>query len=183
MNLIDNILKINYGFTKKRDINSSKIYKYPYKKIAIITCMDTRLINFLEPALGINRGDAIIIKIAGNIISNNFNDIIRSLLICIYQFNIKDIIIIGHYDCGMHSISSTSLINKMLDNNINIEKIKLIKEDLISWINKFSNPKDNVIQSVNNIINNSIIPENIFVHGMLIDPNSRKIDILINGYE
>ena len=183
MNLIDNILKINYEFTKKGDINASKISKYPCKKIAIITCMDTRLIDFLEPALGINRGDAIIIKTAGNIVSNDFNDIIRSLLICIYQFNIKDIIVIGHYDCGMHSVSSTLLINKMLDNNINIEKINLIKEDLFSWINNFSNPKNNVIQSVNNIINNPIIPKNIFVHGMLIDPNSGKIDILINGYK
>ena len=62
MNIIDNILQINNEFTSKIKINSLKKSKYPQKKLAIISCMDTRLIDFLEPALGIHRGDAKIIK-------------------------------------------------------------------------------------------------------------------------
>lgn len=183
MNIIDNILQINNEFTHKIKINSSKFSKYPKKELVIISCMDTRLTEFLEPALGIHRGDAKIIKTAGNIITNDFNDIIRSLLICIYQFNIKDIIVIGHYDCGMHTTSVESLINKMLYSDINVNEIKKIKKDLISWINSFSNPKDNIIRSVNNIINNPLIPKDIFIHGMIINPITGKVDILINGYK
>ena len=40
--------------------------KLPKKHLAIVTCMDTRLVNYLEPALGIKRGDAKIIKTVGN---------------------------------------------------------------------------------------------------------------------
>ena len=65
MNIIDNILQINNEFTSKIKINSLKKSKYPQKKLAIISCMDTRLIDFLEPALGIHRGDAKIIKTSG----------------------------------------------------------------------------------------------------------------------
>lgn len=182
MNIIDNILQINNEFTSKIKINSLKKSKYPQKKLAIISCMDTRLIDFLEPALRIHRGDAKIIKTAGNIVTNDFNDIIRSLLICIYQFNIKDIIVIGHYDCGMHTTSAESLVDKMLHSGINVNELKKIKKDLKSWISSFSNPKDNIIQSVNNIINNPLIPQNILVHGMIIDPITGKVDILINNY-
>ena len=63
-----------------------------------------------------------------------------------------------------------------------INELKKIKKDLKSWISSFSNPKDNIIQSVNNIINNPLIPQNILVHGMIIDPITGKVDILINNY-
>ena len=42
--------------------------KYPDRKLAIVTCMDTRLIELLPAALGIKNGDAKIIKNAGGVI-------------------------------------------------------------------------------------------------------------------
>ena len=55
--------------------------KLPQKQVAIITCMDTRLVNFLEPALGLQRGDAKVIKTAGNSVTGVFDGIIRSLMV------------------------------------------------------------------------------------------------------
>lgn len=55
----------------------------PQKKLCIVTCMDTRLTNFLEPALGIGRGDAKIIRNAGNTIVGE--DVIRSVAAAVYS--------------------------------------------------------------------------------------------------
>ena len=57
--------------------------KYPKRSLVILTCMDTRLVNFLEPALGLERGDAKIIKVAGNTVSDGFDSVLGSLLVAV----------------------------------------------------------------------------------------------------
>ena len=63
--MIDEILKYNQEFVKEKKYEQYKTSKYPDKKIAILTCMDTRLTELLPAALGIKNGDVKIIKNAG----------------------------------------------------------------------------------------------------------------------
>ena len=60
--------------------------KYPNKRIAIVTCMDTRLVELLPAALGFRNGDVKIIKNAGGVVTNPFGSVIRSLLVAIIGF-------------------------------------------------------------------------------------------------
>ena len=83
MSLLDEITYANEKFVAHLPTDFTAISKLPQRQLAIITCMDTRLVDFLEPALGIGRGEAKIIKTAGNSITGDFSDIIRSLLVCI----------------------------------------------------------------------------------------------------
>ena len=77
-----------------------KTPKRPAKKLAIVTCMDTRLTDF-EPAMGLERGDAKIIKNAGNTITD---DALSHLwLRCI--LGVEEIMVIGHTDCGMANVT------------------------------------------------------------------------------
>ena len=54
--------------------------KYPQKHLAIVSCMDTRLVELLEPALGIRRGEVKMIKTAGNTITSKFDDVISQFV-------------------------------------------------------------------------------------------------------
>ena len=69
MNTLSQVLEANKCFVFQSKIDSytsiSKVSKVPSRSIAILTCMDTRLVDFLEPALGIKRGEAKVIKNAG----------------------------------------------------------------------------------------------------------------------
>ena len=67
--MIDEILKYNKEFVEEKKYEQYKTSKYPDKKIAIITCMDTRLTELLPAALGIRNGDVKIIKNAGGVVS------------------------------------------------------------------------------------------------------------------
>ena len=49
--MIDEILKYNKEFVEEKKYEQYKTSKYPDKKIAIITCMDTRQ-NFCRQPLG-----------------------------------------------------------------------------------------------------------------------------------
>ena len=65
--MINDILKYNQMFVKNKLYEPYETTKYPDKKLAIVTCMDTRLLELLPAALGIKNGDAKIIKNAGRI--------------------------------------------------------------------------------------------------------------------
>ena len=63
--MIDEILAYNRQFVAEKGYERFITDKYPNKRIAIVTCMDTRLVELLPAALGLRNGDVKIIKNAG----------------------------------------------------------------------------------------------------------------------
>ena len=51
--MIEEILKYNKEFVASEQYRKYETSKYPDKKIAIVTCMDTRLVKLLPAALGL----------------------------------------------------------------------------------------------------------------------------------
>ena len=68
----------------------------PDKKVAVVACMDARLIP--TRVLGLDEGDAHVIRNAGGVITD---DEIRSLAISQNLLGTEEIILIHHTDCGM----------------------------------------------------------------------------------
>ena len=94
--MIKEILEYNRQFVANRGYERFATDKYPDKKIAIVTCMDTRLVELLPAALGLRNGDVKIIKNAGATITNPFDSTMRSLLIAVYELGVTEIMVIGH---------------------------------------------------------------------------------------
>ena len=68
----------------------------PSKRVAVLACMDARL--DVEDLLGLQTGDAHIIRNAGGVVSD---DAIRSLVISHHLLNTNEFILIHHTRCGM----------------------------------------------------------------------------------
>ena len=99
--MIEEMLRFNRRFVETKEYEKYKTSKYPDKKIAIVTCMDTRLVELLPAALGIKNGDVKMIKNAGGTITNPFDSTVRSLLVAIYELGVNEVMIIGHTGCGV----------------------------------------------------------------------------------
>ncbi len=73
----------------------SELTNHPKWRVAILTCMDCRIISSI---FGIeDPGNAVIIRTAGALLTF---DSLRSLLIAIYELNVNLIVVVGHTDCG-----------------------------------------------------------------------------------
>jgi len=83
----------------------SKLPRYP---VLILTCMDPRI--DVHRVFQLDPGDVFVLRNAGNLCSQ---DSLRSILLAIYQYNIKYIIILGHLDCGMTKINLLELKMKV----------------------------------------------------------------------
>jgi carbonic anhydrase len=68
----------------------------PARKVAVVACMDARLIP--TRVLGLNEGDAHVIRNAGGVVTD---EEIRSLAISQHMLGTEEIMLIHHTDCGM----------------------------------------------------------------------------------
>jgi carbonic anhydrase len=68
----------------------------PGRKLAVVACMDARLIP--TKVLGLQEGEAHVIRNAGGVVTD---DTIRSLAISQHKLGTEEIILIHHTDCGM----------------------------------------------------------------------------------
>lgn len=182
MRLLDNILQANKLFVKPGAF--PPLPKNPKKQFAIFTCMDTRLVEFLEPAMGIRRGDAKVIKNAGNTLVDPIHGgVIRSLVAAVFMLGVEEIVVIGHRDCGMSVVDAEALQQRMVERGISRATINELVPDLAKWLGAFSCPEENVVDVVGKIRSNPLIPQDVPIHGLLFCPDDGHLDLIVNGYK
>lgn len=186
MNSLKEILKFNEEFVQAKQYEPFITSKFPDKKIVILTCMDTRLIELLPKAMNLKNGDAKIIKSAGAMVAHPFGGIMRSILVAIYELQADEVYVVGHHDCGMSSIDPAGMINRMKERGINKEFLTMVKYsgiDLCDWLKGFDDVKNSILHSVDIIRNHPLTPKDTPVHGLAIDPNTGRLELLTDGHE
>ena len=180
MNLLNSILEANRKFVHPGAF--PPLAKNPKKQFAIFTCMDTRLVDFLEPAMGIKRGDSKVIKNAGNTLIDPRGGVIRSMVAAIFMLGVEEIFVIGHEDCGMSDVNPDKLKSDMIARGISSEEIESLVPDLAQWMGAFACPQENVTEVVSKIRTNPLIPNDVPVHGLIFCPNDGHLDVMVDGY-
>ncbi len=181
MTQLEAIIAANRSFVKPNAF--PPLPKSPQKQLAIFTCMDTRLVDFLEPAMGLKRGEAKVIKNAGNtIVDPMAGAVIRSLVAGDLHAGCGEIFVIGHRDCGMAEIDAESVKRDMVQRGISPDVIDIHVPDLKQWLGIFAHPVENVERVVKIIRHNPLIPKDVPIHGLLFCPNDGHLDVVVNGY-
>lgn len=173
------MLEYNRRFVAEKRYEQYATSKYPDRKIAIVTCMDTRLVQLLPAALGIKNGDVKIIKNAGGTITNPFDSTVRSLLVAIYELGVNEVMIIGHTTCGVQGMDGAEMLDLMRKRGIDEEHISLMKHcgiDLESWLHGFDQTEDAVLETVDLVRNHPLVPKDIVVKGYIMDSNTGKLN-------
>jgi carbonic anhydrase len=80
----------------------------PGRRVAVLACMDTRIDLF--PMLGIERGDAHIIRNAGGLATD---DAIRSLSASQRLLGTEEIVVVMHEGCGLHGASEDEFADQL----------------------------------------------------------------------
>src|SRR5690554_5212780 len=107
MSNISEILNFNKTFVDNKDYEQYRTSRFPNKNMVILTCMDTRLTELLPKAMNLRNGDAKIIKNGGAIITSPFGNIMRSIIVAVYELNASEVCVVGHHQCGMTGLDSS----------------------------------------------------------------------------
>lgn len=176
--MVEELLAYNKEFVREKKYEQYRAGKYPNKKIAILTCMDTRLVELLPAALGLKNGDVKMIKNAGGVVTNPFGSVIRSLLIAIVELGVTEIMVIGHTDCGVQHIDSEMMIEHMKKRGISQESIDLVKYcgiDFEKWLAGFDTLESSVKDTVDTIRNHPLMPKDVHIGGYIIQTDTGEV--------
>lgn len=186
MNKLQEILNFNRLFVENKEYQKYITSKEPNKKLLILSCMDTRLTELLPKALNLKNGDAKIIKNAGASIMHPFGSTTRSVIVAVYEFQVDEIFVIGHHDCGMSNLNSEKILEKAMKRGISSEVITTLCNagiDVKGWLKGFNSVEESIKESVESIENHPLIPKDIKIHGLIMEPETGKLDVIVNGYE
>lgn len=172
MSAIEQILSFNRNFVSENGYEPFKTDKFPSKKLAVLSCMDTRLSILLQEALGLKNGDAKIIKNAGGIIPTPYDSAMRSLVVAVYELGVEEVMVVHHSTCGACHMCYEHLKEAMLERGIKEETLSsLIKEgvDLECWLEGFHDTEKSVRNTVKTIKEHPLMPKDLIVRGFIID--------------
>lgn len=186
MPLLTEIINFNEKFVSEKQYEQYATTKFPDKRIVILTCMDTRLTELLLKSMNFKNGDVKLIKNAGAVITHPFGSIMRSLLVAVYELQADEVFIIGHHDCGMSSINTEHIIGEMVERGVDKSLFKTLNYsgiDMKDWLRGFNDVTESVRNSVDLLVNHPLMDKSVPVHGLVIDPETGKLDTIINGYQ
>ncbi|WP_424767647.1 beta-class carbonic anhydrase [Paenibacillus sp. sgz302251] len=185
MSIVPDLLKFNKQFVEEKQYEAYLTDKFPEKKIVILTCMDTRLVELLPKALNLRNGDAKVIKNAGAILTQPFGSAMRSILVAVYELGAHEVLVIGHHGCGMTNLDTNSIVSKFAKHGIDPLAIETLENSGISiekFLRGFSSAEEGVMHSIKMIRKHPLFPKAIPVHGLVIDPETGKLDVIVEDY-
>ena len=117
--------------------------------------MDSRIDTFA--ILGLDDGDAHIIRNAGGVITD---DVIRSLCLSQRFLGTREVILIHHTDCGLQQVDEATFRTE-LETELGIKP----------WwsLETFTDPYDDVRQSIQRLYMTPFIPHKIHIRGFVYD--------------
>lgn len=182
MTMIDQMLAYNREFVKNGEYKKFATSKYPDKKIAILTCMDTRLVELLPAALGIKNGDVKMIKNAGGMITGPFDSAVRSLLVGIVELGVEEVMVIGHTDCGVSHINADMMIRHLIQRGVSQDHIDMMRYcgiDFEAWLRGFDSVECSVEETVDLLRNHPLMPKDVVIKGYVIHTETGELTPLV----
>jgi carbonic anhydrase len=134
---------------------------HPTRRLAIVTCMDSRLNVFA--ALGLSDGEAHVLRNAGGVITD---DVIRSLAISQRRLGTRDVMLIHHTDCGMQSLT---------DDGFRAELQQATGTAPSFAIESFTDVDADVRQSILRVRRSAFLPHRDVVRGFVYDVDTHLL--------
>ncbi len=154
MSYFENFLKANQAYVELHgDLHLSI---KPKTKVAIVTCMDSRL--HVAPALGLALGDAHILRNAGGRVTD---DMIRSLVISQQQMGTREIVVLHHTDCGAQTFQ-----NEEFQEHLKAELgVDVSDQDFLP----FQDVEESVREDMQLLRECPLIPDDVVISGAVYD--------------
>jgi carbonic anhydrase len=185
MSILSEILDHNTQFVAKREYEPLRISGFTGKKLVVLTCMDSRLVELLPRAMNLRNTDAKVIKNAGAIVSHPFGSVMRSILVAVYELMAAEVAVVGHYGCGMTGLSHERVLQKAEARGVSAQTLQILEHagiDLRNWLTGFNTPEEGVRQSVAMIRQHPLLPRDVPVHALMVCPDTGRLDLLSDGY-
>ncbi|MGT2774644.1 beta-class carbonic anhydrase [Streptococcus hyovaginalis] len=160
MSYFDNFMLANQAYVALH--GTAHLPIKPKTKVAIVTCMDSRL--HVAQALGLALGDAHILRNAGGRVTD---DMIRSLVISQQQLGTREIVVLHHTDCGAQTFTNPAFHEQLYrDLGVDVSDMDFLP---------FINIENSVREDMQKLKDSPLIPEDVVINGAIYDVDTGRM--------
>lgn len=163
MSYFENFMKANQAYVDLH--GTAHLPIKPKTKVAIVTCMDSRL--HVAQALGLALGDAHILRNAGGRVTE---DMIRSLVISQQQLGTREIVVLHHTDCGAQTFKNeefAAYLHKELG-------VDVSNQDFLP----FTDVEESVREDMALLRQSPLIPTDVEISGAVYDVDTGRMTVV-----
>ena len=158
MHNADDMLEV--AASRPEELAAPGLSPRPRRQVAVLACMDTRIDLF--PMLGLQRGDAHIIRNAGGLVTD---DAIRSLSASQRLLGTEEIVVVMHEGCGLHGASEDQFAELLAADGV-----------LPTWrLGAFDDVEATLRHSLNRLRTSPELPARDHVRGFIFDPETGEL--------
>lgn len=156
----------------------------PIRKALFLTDLENGLESILQEVTNIRPENMLTIQSYGSVISHPNGDIMRSVLIAIYEENVEEIFVVGSKDKRTPRVDIRTQFESMkekiqtLDYLFQNSKPELSGGTLYEWLNGVENVSDNIEKSVSIIRNHPLVPSYVKVRGLMINNRDESFSLV-----
>ena len=159
MDAIEGLLANNVAYAGSLPVSHLDVR--PSLRLAIVTCMDSRLDVF--SALGLAGGEAHVLRNAGGVITD---DMIRSLAVSQRRLGTREVMLIQHTNCGMQTIT---------DDGFRAELQDATGVAPAFAVESFTDLDANVRQSLRRLLNSPFLLHRDAIRGFVYDVDTHAL--------
>ncbi|MES5955654.1 carbonic anhydrase [Bacillus fungorum] len=149
------------------------------KKVLLLTDIEHGIEAIIQQITNVQRENMLTIHSYDSVIVHPYGDIMRSVIIAIYQENVEEIFVVGIEDKETALVNLQSKRDSIKDN---IELDYLFKNcmpefsggTLDEWLSGKENVSENIEKSIDIIRHHPLVPSDVKVHGFMIDRTGEK---------
>lgn len=151
---------LDHAAERPEDLAAPGLSPRPRRRVAVLACMDTRIDLF--PMLGLQRGDAHIIRNAGGLATE---DAIRSLSASQRLLGTDEIVVVMHEGCGLHGASEDEFRQALARDGV-----------LPNWrLGAFDDVEATLHQTLHRLRTSRELPNRDHVRGFVFDPETGRL--------
>ncbi|GAB7388778.1 carbonic anhydrase [Bacillaceae bacterium] len=160
-----------------------------HKKMLFVLGMEEELERSLLSAANMHLERIFVLKCFGPVISQPFGDVMRAIILAVYEENVGNIFIVGAED-GESTVLRQSFPNQIFENEEMAKKVQTLEYlfqhcrsefppgDLKEWLKGSRTVADGIKQSIRMIRQNPLIPSCVQVDGFLLNMKSGRFTAL-----
>jgi carbonic anhydrase len=142
------------------ELAAAELSPKPRRGVAVLACMDTRIDLF--GMLGLQRGDAHIIRNAGGLATD---DAIRSLSASQRLLGTEEIVVVMHRGCGLHGASEDEFAQELAGDGV-----------VPNWrLGAFEDIEEALRHSLTRLRSSRELPERDQIRGLIFDPETGEL--------
>ncbi|HHK5536723.1 UNVERIFIED_ORG: carbonic anhydrase [Bacillus cereus] len=149
------------------------------KKVLLLTEIEHGIEPIIQQETNIQQENMLTIHSYDSVIVHPYGDIMRSIIIAIYEENVEEIFVVGIEDKAT-DVVNLQIQRDSIKNNREIDYLfkncmpEFSSGSLNAWLSGQENVGENIEKSIDMIRNHPLVPSDIKVHGFMIDRTGEK---------